>query len=72
LFLNVENPDIAANRLNTDLLSIDEWSKEWLITFNALKTESMTIAHKMNPIDHPPLKFQGHTLVDFLLINTLV
>ena len=25
LFLNVENPDIAANRLNTDLLSIDEW-----------------------------------------------
>ena len=50
--------------MNRDLQSIDEWSKAWLITFNALKTESMLITRKINPTDHPPLVFQEHRLVN--------
>ena len=36
--------------INSDLYSLDECANDWLITFNALNTE------------HPPLRFEGHTL----------
>ena len=62
LYLTVDNPAHAAEIINSDLTSIDEWSKNWLITFNALKTDSMLISRKKNSPDHPPLIFQGHTL----------
>ena len=40
----------------------NQWSDDWLVTFNALKTDSMLISRKINSPDHPPLIFQGHTL----------
>ena len=39
LYLTVDNPITAAASLNIDLSSIDDWFKQWLISFNALKTD---------------------------------
>ena len=64
LYLTIDNPVTAARTLNMDLSDIDQWSKDWLVTFNALKTDSMLISRKNNPPNHPPILFQGHTLQD--------
>ena len=62
LYLTVDNPVHAAEIINSDLAIIDKWSDDWLVTFNALKTDSMLISRKINSPYHPPLIFQGHTL----------
>ena len=59
LFLSVDNPDLTASTLNNDLSLIDSWSSDWLVTFNALKTDAMLISRKRNQVQHPPLVFQG-------------
>ena len=41
--------------LNNDLTKIHDWATKRLVTFNALKTESMTISRKIDKPDHPPL-----------------
>ena len=46
LYVLVNNPNEAAVKLNEDLLKIDSWSKQWLVTFNPLKTESLLISRK--------------------------
>ncbi len=33
----VENPAIAARTLNSDLTTISNWAKKWLVTFNPKK-----------------------------------
>ena len=38
LYVLVNNPNEAAVKLKEDLLKIDSWSKQWLVTFNPLKT----------------------------------
>ena len=64
LYLTVDDPQTAAGTLNTDLSSLDDWSKQWLISFNALKTNSMTVSRKAHQLPHPPLFFQNHQLED--------
>ena len=64
LYLTIDNPVTAAQTMNMDLSKIDQWSKDWLVTFNALKTDSMLISRKSNPPSHPPILFQGHILQD--------
>ena len=46
LYVLVNNPNEAAVKLNEDLLKLDSWSKQWLVTFNPLKTESLLISRK--------------------------
>ena len=46
LYVLVNNPNEAAVKLNEDLLKIYSWSKQWLVTFNPLKTESLLISRK--------------------------
>ena len=48
LYIIVENPEVAADILNTDLAKVAAWAKTWLVTFNALKTESLLISRKHN------------------------
>jgi hypothetical protein len=43
LFLVVDNEYEAAEQLNKDIESIQQWSQKWLIKFNSDKTEIMTI-----------------------------
>ena len=55
LYIVVDSPPTAANFLNSDLFAITNWANNWLVTFNASKTVSMTISRKANPPQHPPL-----------------
>lgn len=64
----------VAKSLNTDLVSIAEWAKRWLVTFNDTKTELVTFSkkkdvavyHSSKSLDpmfpHPPLSFCGTRL----------
>ena len=64
LYIDVDNPIAAAKTINSDLSSLHQWSRDWLITFNALKTDSMLVTRKSSTTDHPPISFQGHVLQD--------
>ena len=59
LYIIVEHPDTAALCLNNDLQTITDWAHKWLVTFNPLKTESLTISRKINKPYHPPLYMSG-------------
>jgi hypothetical protein len=37
------------------LTKIHDWATKWLVTFNAQKTETMTISRNIYKPDHPPL-----------------
>ena len=56
LYIIVENSDVAAGILNTDLV------KEWLVIFNALKTQSLLISRKHNQTLHPPVYMQDQSV----------
>ena len=55
LYIIVENPEAAADILNTDLAKVSARAKTWLDTFNALKTESFLISRKHNQALNPPV-----------------
>ncbi len=55
----VENPDVAARTLNSDLTTISNWAKRWLVTFNPKKTESLLISRKKIQSIHPPIYMSG-------------
>ena len=59
LYIIVEHPDTAALCLNNDLQTITVWAHKWLVTFNPLKTESLTISRKLNKPYYPPLYMSG-------------
>ena len=59
LYIIVEHPDTAALCLNNDLQTIIDWAHKWLVIFNPLKTESLTISRKINKPYHPPLYMSG-------------
>ena len=52
LFIEVENPDTAAQTLNSDLEKNTKWAKDWLVSFNPIKTETLLISRKLI---QPPL-----------------
>jgi len=51
----VDDPESAANILQSDINKIISWSNKWLVTFNPAKTESILISRKKTPVNHPPL-----------------
>lgn len=62
LSLIVNTPEITANVLNSDLQKINQWSKEWLVSFNPAKTICMTISRKAIKTQHPPLLLQNQVI----------
>jgi len=46
LFIVVDNPLQAADRLTSDISRISDWADKWLVTFNPNKTESLIISRK--------------------------
>ena len=42
LFIEVDDPNIAAEVLNSDLDKIKLWADQWLVKFSAEKTRLMT------------------------------
>ena len=51
----IYDPVVSAGRMNTDLVSISAWGKQWKMTFNAIKSLSVLFSTKRNKPDHPPL-----------------
>ena len=46
LYLIEDDQNETADSLNNDLTKIHAWAIKWLVTFNAQKTETMTILDK--------------------------
>ena len=55
LYIEVDNHINSADLINEDLKSIENWSKAWLVSFSAPKTESMVIGYKPNQNAHPDI-----------------
>lgn len=55
LYIIVDDPISSATILNEDLRTIHTWSKDWLVTFNPSKTESMLFSRKRIKRPHPNL-----------------
>ena len=62
LYICVDDPDLAAHCLNSDMDIISEWARRWLVTFNPSKTESLLISRKTNSPYHPPISFNDQTI----------
>ena len=60
----VEDPIVAAQTLNSDLNTINEWAKTWLVDFNPKKTESLLISRKHNRHQHPTLYMNNETITE--------
>ena len=56
----VESSQIAANFINIDLSSINNWAADWLVGFNMKKSFSMIFSRKLHPPQHP-LLFMNNT-----------
>jgi len=57
LYIEVDDPQRAADSNNADLAKIQSWANSWLVTFNPLKTESLLFSRKSNPPAYPNLYF---------------
>ena len=55
LFIKINDRLVSGNLINEDLYAIENWSKKWLVSFSAPKTESMIIGYKSNLETHPIL-----------------
>ena len=62
LFIIVDNPDDAAEILNTDLEKIAKWTEAWLVKFNPLKKETLLIPRKIIKPVHPSLIMLGQQI----------
>ena len=55
LYIDVDSHERAANVLNSDLVQIKSWAKQWLVNFSAPKTKLMTCSFRNN--DNPSIIF---------------
>ena len=55
LFINVDNRVTTAIKIDEDLQSINQWSKQWIISFSPAKTKSLIISNKRDIHLHPPV-----------------
>ena len=62
LYVEFDNPNAAANILNVDLQSIQDWANQWLVAFSQPKTKAMTCSYKKRV--NPNVKFGDTTLID--------
>ena len=54
LLCSSKSPSVLHTMLSNDLRQLEMWSDLWSVTFNAAKTEALTITN--NPSLHPPLR----------------
>ena len=71
VYLSLEDPHQRAHILNNDLLRIAEWSIQWKVNFNPIKTELMNFSRRVNPI-YQPLFLEGKYYQIHLHTSTLV
>jgi hypothetical protein len=61
LYIEVDDPEEAAQALNADLSNIQTWADRWLITFSPPKTEDMLITNKRDR-QHPEVKLNDEVI----------
>ena len=69
LFIEVDDPDIAAEVLNSDLDKIKIWADQWLVKFSAEKTRLMTSSFRS--VDHPNIVLMVLCYLHLIHINIL-
>ena len=52
------------NKVNRDLQRLTGFGKQWLVIFNAIKTEYIIISRKRNRLNHPDLFLNGDVLTE--------
>ena len=62
LSASIQNPDIRAEILNSDLDKVCQWSKTWKVNFNEAKTELVNTLRGNGPVFD--LKFDSHILIE--------
>jgi hypothetical protein len=62
LFETISNPVLSFNKLNRDLSRLNQWSNQWLVSFNPLKTAYIIFSKKLIKQDHPDLYLGGAKL----------
>jgi hypothetical protein len=55
--MEVQDPDTAAETIQSDLNNIRTWSEDWLVAFSPAKTKEMVISLKVNKPIHPTINF---------------
>ena len=64
VYILCEHPDVTAQLLNIDLETIAKWAKQWLVTFNPTKSESLFISQNVNTPIHPPIFMNNQQLTE--------
>ncbi|MCG8033360.1 MAG: reverse transcriptase family protein, partial [Candidatus Thiodiazotropha taylori] len=62
LYIIVDNPNAAAELINSDLVKISNWAHIWLVDFNAAKNEALLLSRKLNRPIHPPVYMLNHEI----------
>ena len=63
LFQVVNDPSLTAASINQDLIRIQSWARDWLVTINARKTKSIIFSTKRNKPQHQP-RFYDNAHID--------
>ena len=53
------SPAVSATKIHSDLQSLLNWSIQWLMIFNALKSLALTLTRKRKLLHHPHLTING-------------
>ena len=53
------SPAVSATKINSDLQSLLNWSIQWFMIFNALKSLALTLTRKRTLLHHPHLTING-------------
>ena len=65
LFFVVDNINLSATNLNSDLTKINDWTNQWKMTFNLdpnKQAQEVIFSGKINKITHPPLNFKNNSV----------
>ena len=64
----IVNPTTSFCKLNQDLDTLNKWSKQWIVTFNASKTEFLIISKKSRRQVYPPL-YLNNTAINEVTVH---
>ena len=67
LFSTVTDPNPTANQINNNLHTINTWSHQWKINFNAVtckQTYDVTVSRKIKVTAHPQLAFNNNLVYE--------
>ena len=65
LFSVVDNINLSANNLNSDLSKINAWANQWKMTFNCdpnKQAQEVIFSSKIRKTSHPPLIFNNYSV----------